>query len=533
MKRVLLILLALVCILSCVGCQNPSGSAEDPTESNANGATEAPTDNQEPETPKIPVVYYDDYFQDFEGVSAASETVEIDGDALEIVTLDGKKTFHAKGVGSVVLFDAEKTVELIVEKAKLNLVVIMGQSNSGNHFENATADITCPKGTTYWWGNGQGINATAPVDFTHATKGFHSPLLAELYAQSVADGNPTKNVLVWHEGGMNGVGTSINGSSITGWVKTATDTPGTDYTVQMVKNCVGYYEDAARSDLYEIVSKGVYWLQGEGNGANGFNSKTYYDSFMIMWNKLKEQAGLEYMAILRVRKGGGGTLNNDIEYSTASAAQFTLANNNADIFIATTITENFTGEATETVYVNISNYITMMETYGKSAEHNDSYGNKATYQNGILGTTMKTLFGSNHNNHYGKFGYALIGVDAAYNMYRALHGDEISFTQATSSGKPEEQLVSVAGETVELDVSKLTGDLAFRVSCGSIAGTVTIQVTSKGAVLPANTGVVVASGATHGCVSVENVKKYADVKVNVTFTDTEGNSYTVIYKIKK
>ena len=100
----------------------------------------------------------------------------------------------------------------------------MGQSNSGNHFANATSDIACPKGTAYWWGNNLGTKAKEPVDFIQKTKGFHSPLLAELYAQSAAAGDPVKNVLVWHEGGnQNGDGTSKNGSSIYGWAKSATD----------------------------------------------------------------------------------------------------------------------------------------------------------------------------------------------------------------------------------------------------------------------------------------------------------------------
>ena len=536
MKKVLLVLLALAGIFSCVGCTDSTGleeptKSDDAVESVTKTPTEAPTEEKEPE-PKIPVAYYDDYFESFGGISASGENVDVEGDSLKIVMLNGKKTFHAIGVGPAVIKDGDKTVELIVEKAKLNLVVIMGQSNSGNHFANATADITCPKGTAYWWGDGQGTNATRPVDFTHGTKGFHSPLLAELYAQSVADGNPVKNVLIWHEGGMNGVGTSINGSSITGWVKSSTETPGTDYTVQMVKNCVSYYE--SHSDLYEIVSKGAYWLQGEGDGVRGISPKEYYDSFMIMWNKLKAQANLEYMAILRVRQGGGGTLNNDIDYSTTVAAQFDLANRNDDIFIATTITENFTGEATETVYVDISNYITMIEQYGTSAEHNDSYGNQATYQDGILGTTMKTLFGSNNNNHYGKFGYALIGVDAAYNMYRALNGGRLSITQSTSSGKPEEQLISKAGDTVELDISELSGDLSFYATPGSAAGTLTVKVTSKGNELPSSTGVIVGGkSAAYKCVSLENVKKYSDVKVTVTYVDTNGDSHTVVYALKK
>ena len=42
--------------------------------------------------------------------------------------------------------------------------------------------------------------------------GFHAPLLAELYAQSAAAGDPVKNVLIWEEGY-----TSKNGQSITAW----------------------------------------------------------------------------------------------------------------------------------------------------------------------------------------------------------------------------------------------------------------------------------------------------------------------------
>ena len=236
---------------------------------------------------------------------------------------------------------------------------------------------------------------------------------------------------------------------------------------------------------------------------------------------------------MRVRRDGGGNENNDIAYSTTVAAQFDLANKNDDIFIATTITENFTGIESKKITVDISKYITMMEKYSSESKHNDSYGNEATYQNGTLTMSMKTLFGSNNNNHYGKFGYALIGVDAAYNMYRALHGSSISITQATSSGKPDEQAVAVAGDIVELDVSKVTGQVAFRATCGSVAGTVSVQVTSRDNVLPASTEVLTVRGENYGCVNVDKAITYANVKITVTFTDTQGNAHTVIYKLVK
>ena len=405
----------------------------------------------------------------------------------------------------------------------------MGQSNSGNHFDNATSDITCPLGTAYWWGGGRGIAAKTPYDFTQATKGFHSTLLAELYAQSVAAGAPVKNVLVWHEGGsQSGNGTSKNGSSIYGWAASPTDASGTDFTVQMVKKCVEYYD--GMSDKFEIVSRGVYWIQGEGDGVRGIDPVEYTGCFMAMWNKLKSEAGLEYMAIMRVRQGGDkNTYNNDIFYSTTVSAQFALANNNPDIFMATTLTENFTGTPTTKISVNIENYITMTEKYSASASYKDSHGNTASYANGVLTAPMNTLFGSNNNNHYGKFGYTLIASDAAYNMTRALGGKEFSILLANSSGRPEDQKVSANGDVVEIDITEMIDDLSFYAAPGSAAGTLSVKVMSGSKDITAD--VINKSGANYGCVNIKALKKHDDVKITVTYNTTAGNSGSVVYNV--
>ena len=478
-------------------------------------------------------VYYDDYVTSLGKISASASGVKIDGNALAIVTVGNVKHFRAIGVGEAVVSDGKNAVKVTVNKAKINIIVIMGQSNSGNHFANATSDIRCPIGTAYWWGNGQGVNATSPVSFTSSTKGFHAPLLAELYAQSVKNGMPEKNVLVWHEGGnQNGEGTSKNGSTIYGWAKSATDASGTNYTVRMVNDCVKYYEK--NSDKYEIVSKGVYWLQGEGDGVRGIDPAEYIGCFMAMWNKLKTEAGLEYMAIMRVRRGGdNNTLNNDIHYSTTSASQFALANKYEDIFIATTITEYFTGAPTEKKTIDISKYVTMMETYGKSSSFSDSYGNTATYANGKLTTPMKTLFGSNNKNHYGKFGYALIGVDAAYNMYRALHGKEFSVTQADSSGSPLDgkQTVTASGGNVSIDVTDMTDDLSFRATPGSTAGIIIIKVFSEGMDITDKTGIINESGANYACLCTKRLRDYDNVVIEVTYITSSGASGKVTYTI--
>ena len=523
---ILSILLALLC--SCTPAGVPSETSAFPV-TEPQPETTLPETEAQTEAPLQLTVSYDDYLTEIDGVLPTDEGVAvIEGSAIEIIDVNTVMYFHAKEIGTATVKLGEKTAVVTVEKAKLNLIVIMGQSNSGNHFDNATSDIKCALGTAYWWGGGYGIKAKEPQNFIGATKGFHSTLLAELYAQSVAAGNPTKNVLVWHEGGsQTGAGTSKNGSSIYGWVENPNDTSGTDYTVKMVEKCVEYY--SAMPDKYEIVSRGVYWLQGEGDGVRGIDPNEYIACFMAMWNKLKSEAGLEYMAIMRVRQGGDkNTLNNDIFYSTTVAAQYALANNNPDIFMATTITENFTGAPTEKKTVDIKNYIRMMQEYSSVKSYSDKYGNTATVSGTKLTAPMSTLFGSNNNNHYGKFGYTLIASDAAYNMYRALNGTSVEFLLANSSGRPADQKTSKAGDVVELDITEMADDLSFYAAPGSTAGVFSIKVMSMNTDITAD--VVNNSGANYGCVNLKKLKTYEFPVISVTYTTSSG-SFAVSYNV--
>ncbi|MBO5701180.1 MAG: hypothetical protein J6S71_01950 [Clostridia bacterium] len=532
-KKLMIFALCAIMLLSC-SCNAGGGeTTTEPTPENTPAVTDPATEPEtEPEEdgPLALTLSYDDYLTDIEGVLPTDAGVSItSGTAVEIIESKGTTYFHAKEIGNATIDLAGRPVEITVKKAKLNLIVIMGQSNSGNHFANATSDITNPLGTAYWWGGGRGLGARTPYDFTQATQGFHSTLLAELYAQSVAAGDPVKNVLVWHEGGnQQGAGTSKNGSSIYGWAASPTDTKGTDFTVQLVAKCDEYY--ATMADQYEIVSRGVYWLQGEGDGVRGIDPNEYIACFEAIWNKLKTEAKLEYMAIMRVRKGGdSNTLNNDIDYSTTVSAQFALANKHPDIFMATTITENFTGAPTDKKAIDITNYIRMMAQYSAESSHDDFYGNTANYKNGTLTTPMKTLFGSNNNNHYGKFGYTIISSDAAYNMTRALKGSEYSFVMADASGDPKVQKASKAGDVVELDITEMMYDLAFRAAPGSTAGTTSIKVTSNGTDVTAD--VINTSGASFGCANIKKLKDYDKVVITVTYTTVAGASGSVTYNI--
>ena len=459
---------------------------------------------------------YDDH------VDITGKQVQIVDAGPSVITLDGNYLV-ATGVGSATVRIDGTLHPVTVGKAKLNLIMIMGQSNSGNHFANATSDVTCPMGTAYWWGNGQGTAATEPVPYTQPSKGFHTPLLAELYAQSVAAGDPVKNVLIWQEGI-----TSKDGQSITKWASSATNTSGTNASVTMLENCRAYY--LARSDRYEIVSSGVYWLQGETD--TSMDPTLYTQRFMAMWQRLKK-AGMEYLAFLRVRKNVWDVPTNrdDLDHTSSLSAQIKMVNDTPEFYMATTLTENWYGTVNTKHTIDISNYITMMETYGQSATYTDQYGNDATYADGKLTTTMNSIYGSNNYCHYGKFGYGAIGADAAYNMYRAFHGKDVSIIVTNTSGHAQSAQMLKDNERLALDISSLTEDLSFRADCGSIAGTLKVTVRSGTTDITNREGIMIGSGDHYGCVSVSALRSYQNVTLTLTYTTTDGTVHTAICDI--
>ncbi|MBQ1232104.1 MAG: hypothetical protein IIX86_01090, partial [Clostridia bacterium] len=297
-------------------------------------------------------------------------------------------------------------------------------------------------------------------------------------------------------------------------------------TATMIRNCIAYYE--AHSDLYEIENCGVYWLQGESDVAMA--PEKYTKLFMAMWHDLKD-AGAEYVAFLRLRKGTGqnDAEHNDLSYTGSRAAQINMVNTNADMYMASTVTENWEGNAATEHTVDISKYITLMAQYGSVGSYNDSYGNAATIKDGMLTTTMKTLYGSNNKCHYGKFGYGIIGADAAYNMYRALHNDQVAFEQTNTSGIADAVTVSQPCKTVTIDITDLTENLSFRAACGSMAGTLEICVLSDNVDI---TDQVIAKGVnTYGTVDTDLLHYFDNVSITVTYTSVDGAAQSVIYAI--
>lgn len=467
------------------------------------------------------ILQYDDYKTKLGEIDVSSNPTITGDDCIEIITKEGTTYFHAKNIGVATVKSGDKSVVVAVSKAKLHLVLIMGQSNAGCHFGNAMSDVVCEIGTAYWWPTYNRV-----MDYTRASTGFHTPLVAELRAQSEAAGNPIKPVLIWLEGV-----TSKNGNPITSWATSKTETSGTDGTVKMVEAAIDYYTAPERADKYEIVDSGMYWLQGEGGG----DPVHYTECFLAMWQRLKD-AGIEYCAILRVRRGVSynSTINdhNDIMHHGAVRAQMEMANKYDDIYLATDITENWYGVLGTEHSIDISKYPSMMKFYGQSATYADNLGNKATFKDGILTTSMLELYGENNHCHYGKFGYGIIGADAAYNMHRARNNEEFGFVYSDTTGLVHNQIRAKAGETHTINLKDVNGDLTFRPDCFSTAGTLEVKVTKSGGLDVTKVSGVLGNGQNNYlAVCRDKIATYSNVAITVTYTTKAGENGSVTFNI--
>lgn len=463
---------------------------------------------------------YDDYVPALDGITVSDGPVITGDDCLEIVTKNGVAYFHAKDIGVATVTANGRSIAVGVDKARLHIMLVMGQSNAGNHFKNATSDVRCEIGSAYWW------SYNSPVtDHTETTMGWHAPFLAEYRAQSVAAGDPEKPVLIWREGE-----TTRSGKAITSWATSSTNTSGTDGTAKMVKQCIEYFTAPERADKYEIVNSGLYWLQGEAT-----DEPVYYtECFMAIYNRLKA-LGIDYCAFFRVRQGGDGNRNsadhNDLSHHGALRAQLEMVNTYDDMYLCTDITENWYGVTTAKHSIDISKYVTMMESYGKRASYTDEHGNRAMFKNGVLTTYMPELFGKNNLCHYGKFGYGIIGADAAYNIYRALHQNDFGIVYSDTSGTVHNQIRAKAGETHAISLSTVSGMLTFRPDCYSTAGTLSFKITSGDTDITNESGLISTEENTYGGILATKLATYSDVAIAVTYTTVSGAVGSVTFTV--
>ena len=393
-------------------------------------------------------VQYDDYIpvSEFGGaVTIAEESASV----LEEKTVDGVEYIHAKGVGEAAITVDGVNQIVTVEPAQINIVLVMGQSNAAGETANGastpekTASPTaCEPGTAYLWGK----DATEPRVLNDSYAGFRNGLAAEWYAQSKAAGSPEKTVVVFDR-----TYTARPGAPVSEWQEETGGKASLKTTAEMLNACYDYYDAGAGSENYEITQCGMYWLQGESNA--GMSAAEYYRVFMSLWEDLKSETEnkLEYCAFLRVRRG---TAYNNIQLFGPAVAQYQMTNDHADMYMASTLTESWTGDSYDAeIHVDGSNYCTV----------------------DTMNQPLKNLYGGLH---YTQMGYNVIGADAAYNMYRALNSGDKKVVAVRASG--ETVALAAVGARMDSDIrlDEDAEDLMFYLAPGSAEATLELSITS-------------------------------------------------------
>lgn len=346
------------------------------------------------------VMEYDDYLT-FENakviVSKDESTVQGTGNkmrARKVTDTPVRVSVHNKD-GSVANYD------VTVKKAKINIVLICGQSNASGETSGVPANglaYTCAKvdsGVGYIWN----AASTSPTAFGGGAKdGFRAALVQQWYEQSKAAGSPEKTCLVFQNDY-----TATPGERIAEFLDDNSSRGTVKKSAKMVNACYDYYTTGNGKDNFQVVGCGMYWLQGESDSRE---TEAYYISqFNTLWSRLKNETNgkLKYCGILRVRKDSGFQNLGDAGPVTA---QKKLAETNSDIYMASVITENWSGNGKTQINVDITNYHIFDETqYSKIVS-----GNTLTEQ-------LDSIYGGLH---YSPLGYNIIGADAAYNMYKTL-----------------------------------------------------------------------------------------------------------------
>ena len=327
-------------------------------------------------------------YGDYAAVSAASVKTVVNGNqsVVEIVQIDGINYVHAIGTGTatVTVGDVEKNVT--VEKAKINLVLISGQSNAHGGYGKAGDVIEPERGNSFYW-NGSSLEDLYDHKPTlSGSVGWYHTLAAEWYELT-----GEKTVVIHY---------TLPGCSITRWA--SFDGKITSYTSQtIVESVTGCIDALSESDSFELIRTGYYWLQGEDDAwvvqtNNPYpTAAQYVTAYMSMHDAFTEALAVEgldapYGAIFSCRTRNDIENYNAIEYCSMRVAQQYIANTEDDIYMASVIADGW-----------------------------DEGSIEFTSKTGITIKTDGEKAGAN-NIHYNQVGYNIIGLDAADNMYDAL-----------------------------------------------------------------------------------------------------------------
>ena len=263
-----------------------------------------------------PAFSYDDYIEVEDAISAEG--------SLEIVEIAGRTYVHAADVGEGVYKLADgKVITLTVDKAVLDIVVAMGQSNNRYTCWDIPEIAAFPElGKAYYWGtefepvtnpNVQGATMQELRDpDTGAVKlGDKIPVFCARWVEQT--GHKIFYVI-----------TAVGGSSITSWI------PGEQQYQRQIR-ILNQATAAIDSDRFDYDISCCTWIQGEADSTMPLED--YLDYFGQMWDGLTSESypyDLKRMIMATPRVG------------TAVEADRILAEQTDGIVLATDAATTFT-----------------------------------------------------------------------------------------------------------------------------------------------------------------------------------------------
>ena len=330
------------------------------------------------------VLEYGDY------VAVSTSKIETKADSnqsvVDIVEINGINYIHAIGVGDAeVTFDGEAK-NITVKKAKINFVLVSGQSNAHGGYGLSGTVHEPDRGNGFYYDGSNLIDLTDYRSTVKGSIGWYHALAAEWYSLT-----GEKTVIIKY---------CKPGESITSWA--SFDGVATSYTTSTIARAItGCIEVIQDSENMELVRTGYYWLQGEDDAylsstARPYpTAKQYATAYMAMHEKFVDALtvdGLDapYGGIFACRTRNDIINYNAIEYCSVRVAQQYVANKYDDIYMCSVIADGWT-----------------------SADIN------YTSKTGVTVKTNGADAGAN-NIHYNQIGYNILGMDAADNMYDAL-----------------------------------------------------------------------------------------------------------------
>ena len=497
MKRIIATILCLILCFSFVGCNNnntgstssnPNNSSSDKvnnTSSNTSSDTSSDTSSNPSsntasdiitskydETKALTLTYGDTYaLTDAKKVTVLDTSVFTYDEATK--KLNTKSASDKTASVEVETTTGKKILyNFTVKKAKMNIVIVAGQSNASGEVTGITAAAgkytyaACDPNTTFIW---KSSSATAPVAFKGGGTGSYgsgtgtgicSALARQWTEQMKARGSNEKVTVVF---GYNQ--TATGGIGLDDYISSSASGATADKTIKLVNKCLDYYEKGAGSKNYEVVTCGFYWFQGEANGLS-YSVSDYYTKFKSTWDKIKSGTSnrVKYCAFMRVRVKDSGAWG--LSVGGSNAAQFKLANDFDDICMGSTVTEFLNkSNANQTVTLDISNYKVMDEAQYSAIVS----GNKLTAK-------QSDLFSGPGSPHYSCLGFNVLGADAAYNMINALYAPKDTITLVDAKGN---RLASIAvGSSANVKASDIKGNLYAYLDAGSKDEKVTVSVYS-------------------------------------------------------